>query len=179
MKEENCWNVNFTICCRGLLPLCERVCVCVCVCVHALSPSVLNSQRFCSVLWMCCYFVCLKFFLDVGVWKSDLEKQNATRRTEWQTDYPALVVLIALVPSASSSGWRPSAPVCIGGLRIPGTSCTSSSKAFPLCRHTFRCGFCKISHMKLSIMYLYLVSSKFQYSKIWMTQAALHSLCFI
>lgn len=45
MKGRNCWNVNFTICCRGLLPF-----LCVCVFFFSL-PSLIPSS---SVLFHEC-----------------------------------------------------------------------------------------------------------------------------
>lgn len=63
----------------------ERVCMCAC----DFSPSVLNSQRFCSVLWMCWYFGCLKFFgsgsLKVWLRKTECHK---TRRVTGRLSCP-------------------------------------------------------------------------------------------
>lgn len=155
MKEENCWNVNFTICCRGLLPLCERVCV------RALSPSVLNSQWFCSVLWMCWYFGCLKFF-GSGSLKVRLRKTEC-HKTHWVTNRFSC--------PCGPDGARPLCMFKLSVARPPRFVLASVSRAihvqvakhFMLCRHQLRCGVFLKSPMKWSyIYYLFICAASFR-----------------
>lgn len=128
----------------------------VCVCVCALSPSVLYSQWFCSVLWMCWYFGCLKFF-GSGSLKVRLRKTEC-HKTHWVTNRFSC-------PRGPDSA-RPLCMFKLSVARPPRFVLDSVSQAihvqvakhFLLCRHRLRCGVFLKSPMNdhIFIMYSYL-----------------------